>query len=74
MKRQLLSVAALSAAAFAAALPTASFAVVAAPDTTDATTYIETNGPTVLGDVGSVMVIISSVAILWKWAKAAIFG
>lgn len=56
-----------SGAAFAQSAP-------AAPDTAAAVSYITTNGPTVLGAVGAAMVIIAAVAVLWKWAKAAIFG
>lgn len=50
------------------------FAQVAAPDTTEAVTYLETHGPTVIAAIGGVMIILAAVAVLFKWAKASIFG
>jgi len=66
-----LSLAVLSAVAVAS--PSA-FAVVAAPDTATTVTYLETNGPTVIAAIGGVMLTLAGVAVLFKWAKASVFG
>ena len=50
------------------------FAVVAAPDTAATVTYLETNGPTVIAAIGGVMLTLAGVAVLFKWAKASVFG
>lgn len=69
---------AIFAAAFGLAffVPELAFAQTApaAPDISGSVSYINTNGPTMLGVVGGAMVTIAAVAVLWKWAKASIFG
>jgi len=54
--------------------PLYSFAVVAAPDTAATVTYLETNGPVVIAAIGGVMLTLAGVAVLFKWAKASVFG
>jgi hypothetical protein len=49
-------------------------AQVAAPDTADTVTYLETNGPVVIAAIGGVMLTLAGVAVLFKWAKASVFG
>lgn len=50
------------------------FATVAAPDTAATVTYLETNGPIVIAAIGGVMLTLAGVAVLFKWAKASVFG
>jgi len=49
-------------------------AVVAAPDTAATVTYLETNGPILIAAIGGVMLTLAGVAVLFKWAKASVFG
>ena len=69
--KQKISLALLSAVALASP---AAFAVVAAPDTAATVTYLETNGPLVIAAIGGVMLTLAGVAVLFKWAKASVFG
>ncbi len=43
-------------------------------DVTAATTAITTDGTASITAIGSAMIGLASVAIVFKWAKAAIFG
>lgn len=55
-------------------IATPALAVVAAPDTAATVAYLETNGPTVIAAIGGVMLTLAGVAVLFKWAKASVFG
>jgi len=69
--KKYLSLGLLGSVAMAAA---PAFAVVAAPDTAATVTYLETNGPAVIAAIGGVMLTLAGVAVLFKWAKASVFG
>lgn len=57
-----------------AAVAPDALAVVPAPDTESTVDYLETNGPVVIAAIGGVMLTLAGVAVLFKWAKASVFG
>lgn len=61
-------------AASAALIAPDAFAVVPAPDTAATVAYLEANGPLVIAAIGGVMLTLAGVAVLFKWAKASVFG
>lgn len=61
-------------AASTALIAPEAFAQVAAPDTTATVDYLELNGPIVIAAIGGVMLTLAGVAVLFKWAKASVFG
>ncbi|AQS36124.1 hypothetical protein Sps_00935 [Shewanella psychrophila] len=46
----------------------------AAIDVTDAVTSITTDGGAAIAAIGGAMIGLAAIAIVFKWAKAAIFG
>jgi len=64
MKKKLLAL-------FVLAAPMAANAAI---DVTAASTAITTDGSAAMTTIGTAMVTISVVALVFKWAKAAIFG
>lgn len=70
MKKQTI----VKALAFGAVAAVASTPTFAAIDLTATTTAIETDGTTAITAIGTTMIALAGVAIVFKWAKAAIFG
>ena len=62
-------VVATGALAFAASTP-----ALAAIDVTPATTAITTDGGAAISSIGQAMLGLAAIAIVFKWAKGAIFG
>lgn len=56
------------------ALAIAAPSAMAAIDVTPATTVISTDGGAAITGVGQTMLGLAAIAIVFKWAKAAIFG
>lgn len=54
-----------------AALSSPSFAAI---DVTSATTAITTDGTVAISEIGGALIGLAGVAIVFKWAKGAIFG
>ncbi|MCT8878652.1 major capsid protein [Shewanella xiamenensis] len=67
MKKYLVSVVALGSAVAASSAS-------AAIDVTAATTAITTDGSAALTAVGGAMLGLAAIAVVFKWAKGAIFG
>ena len=69
MKNRLLQVVAIGAITVVAATP-----AFAAIDTSAATTAITTDGGAAISEIGQAMLGLAAIAIVFKWAKGAIFG